>query len=109
MPAVTEERVWPGRRGYLLPVGAWAAAALTVVCAAALDGHSPLKRATWMHWDAFQYLDQAAHGYTLFHCNLFGGLERWCGNAGWFPGYPWLIRAASLAGVDGFPAAMVLA
>ena len=112
MPSLTrrlvrQRRPRAVRYGYLLPVGAWVAAMLTIAGATWSDRHSPFTQGTWMHWDAFQYLDQAAHGYTLFHCNV-GGLERWCGNSGWFPGYPWVIRLFRLVGVDGFAAAMVL-
>ena len=49
--------------------------------------------------DAFQYLDISRNGYTVFPCVLPSGLLAQCGNAGWFPAYPWLIRAVASAGL----------
>lgn len=49
----------------------------------------------FVRWDAEHYLSIAQEGYTFFPCS---GSENdstsqsWCGNAGWFPGYPSLIR-----------------
>jgi len=37
--------------------------------------------------DSGLYLDIARHGYTLFRCTPPNRGD-WCGNAGWFPGYP---------------------
>lgn len=49
----------------------------------------------FVRWDAEHYLSIAQEGYTFFPCS--GGendllSQSWCGNAGWFPGYPLLIR-----------------
>ncbi len=38
-------------------------------------------------------------GMRSAHC-FVGGLLKWCGNAGWFPAYPWLIRVVAYAGLD---------
>ena len=70
----------------------WLGATAVVFATCALTGRSPFGTAPWIHWDAYQYLDISRHGYSLSHCFL-GGLQKWCGNAGWFPAYPWLIRA----------------
>lgn len=43
----------------------------------------------WKRWDSFHYLTIASDGYTLVPCEEQGG---WCGNTGWAPLYPWLIR-----------------
>ncbi len=43
----------------------------------------------WKRWDSFHYLTIALDGYTLVPCDEQGG---WCGNTGWAPLYPWLIR-----------------
>ena len=87
------------RRGLWLPVGAWLIATTTVFATSALTGRTPFGSAAWMHWDAFEYLDISEHGYNLFPC-VVNNLESWCGNSGWFPAYPWLIRAIGSVGLD---------
>lgn len=47
-------------------------------------------------WDSGQYLLIAKKGYDLLPCGeRYEDLEGWCGTAGWFPGYPYLIRLLS--------------
>jgi hypothetical protein len=53
--------------------------------------------------DSGLYSAIAHHGYELFRCRedptlapLFNA-EAWCGTTGWFPMYPWLIRAVSFS------------
>lgn len=74
----------------LVPVGVWCVAAGTVIATCALAGYSPFHTATWSLKDAALYENIAGHGYTLFRCP--SGAPGWCGNAGWFPAYPWLMR-----------------
>ena len=48
----------------------------------------------WIHWDSHQYLAIAARGYHLRHCHRHTiPPHSFCGNAGWLPLYPGLIRA----------------
>ena len=49
---------------------------------------------TWGRWDSGQYLPIADKGYIYERCAGVAnrGPEDWCGNAGWFPGYPYLMR-----------------
>ena len=56
----------------------------------------PFERAaTWAQWDSGLYVTIAERGFTLARCN--GVAHRlptdWCGTAGWFPGYPFAMRA----------------
>jgi hypothetical protein len=79
----------------------WAIAATTIVGAAAAFGYHPFAGGTWSRWDSAQYEGIARDGYTLYRCPLDyapdpGG---WCGNAGWFPGYPWLFGGLHLLGL----------
>jgi hypothetical protein len=90
----------PVVRGLWLPVSAWLLATVVVGATAHSAGHSPFDPATWLHWDAFQYLDISRRGYELHRCVLSNGLEAWCGNSGWFPAYPWLIRGVASVGLD---------
>jgi hypothetical protein len=109
---VTTETRWRSRgalvRGLWLPIGAWLIATATVFSAVAFTGRMPFSSAPWMHWDAFEYLDISEHGYNLFPC-FVGNLLRWCGNAGWFPAYPWLVRAIASPGLDHTTVAIALA
>lgn len=54
-----------------------------------------LDYATWIKWDSGHYLTIANTGYEFMSCAEVPGYppNEWCGNSGWFPGYPFLIRA----------------
>ena len=58
---------------------------------------------TWIKWDSGHYLTIANQGYELLNCPESSGYgpTQWCGNTGWFPGYPFLLRA--LHGLTGQP------
>lgn len=86
------------KRSAWLPVSAWLVATFVVLATCSLSSRSPITTAPWIHWDAYQYIDISRHGYVLFHCFFPNGLLTWCGNAGWFPAYPWLIHAFTLCG-----------
>ena len=49
--------------------------------------------ASWKRFDSVHYLGIATTGYEYFSCERLGG-PSWetCGNAAWFPLYPWLLR-----------------
>ncbi len=51
----------------------------------------------WMRWDSFNYQAIANHGSTFYACpaSSFPAEKlhlHWCGDAAWFPAYPWLMR-----------------
>lgn len=54
--------------------------------AAKAQGSAFASSRTWYHYDSVLYVQIATHGYTLFKCAAQPGA--WCGNAGWFPGFP---------------------
>ncbi len=58
--------------------------------AVGVDGWSSL---AWRRFDSVHYLGIATSGYEYFSCARLGG-PSWqvCGNAAWFPLYPWLLR-----------------
>lgn len=60
-------------------------------------GISPMLPSSYVRWDSGHYLKIAASGYELFSCARVPGWDpaQWCGNSGWFPGYPLLIRVLS--------------
>jgi hypothetical protein len=87
--------------------------------AAAIDGYNYFDPWTWAHWDSFHYLDIARHGYTLSGCiditwwdplsvttafldTLGFAVEptQWCGTAGWFPGFPIVLKFVSFTGLS---------
>jgi hypothetical protein len=55
---------------------------------------------TWIRWDSGHYLGIAKTNYEFFPCaGKFGyplDAKELCGNTGWFPGYPMLIKFFSL-------------
>ena len=75
----------------------WCLAGVVLVGVATLSGHDPSSAETWTRWDSQHYLSIAADGYELERCRF--NQEAWCGNAGWFPAYPWLIGLLAASGL----------
>ena len=97
-------------RSGVVPLAAWAAALASLWVAAASTHASPFHAATWAHWDSSHYLSIADHGYDVHHCRP-GETARpatWCGNAAWFPLYPWTIAALHAAGVPSLDAGVAI-
>jgi hypothetical protein len=88
-------------------IAIWALATATVLITGVAAGYSPFSPSTWSRWDSGLYLDIARHGYTLFRCAPPNGSD-WCGNAGWFPAYPWLLRVLTTTGLPLAPTALGL-
>ena len=66
-------------------------ALLLLVC---LFGHwSLFSSTTWAKWDSGAYMQIADSGYVLYHCPAASGYpaSAWCGDTGWFAGYPLLL------------------
>ncbi len=64
----------------------------------------------FMRSDSALYLDIAKNGYELFPCHeRFSGYAAnsgmWCGNAGWMPLYPLLVKLFMMAGLQEYLAA----
>ena len=59
---------------------------------------------TWFHWDSGNYLSIATDGYYMRRCDSSfdypDDSPYMCGNTGWFPGYPCLIRLILFFGSD---------
>jgi len=51
----------------------------------------------WSRWDSGLYLQIAEQGHSLIPCPDWPGA--WCGNAGWAPLYPLLIKVCMLLGM----------
>jgi hypothetical protein len=87
-----DDTLWP-------PFLAWGAAVAVVAIAALAFGFNPARSATWARWDSFLYLDVGRDGYDLFRCGEAFAAGTWCGDAGWFPAYPWLFGALAYLGL----------
>ena len=72
-----------------IPLLIWGCAALTVAIVAVVLGYTPWDSSTWSRWDSGLYEDIARDGYDLFPCEEEP--QKWCGDAGWFPAYSWLV------------------
>src|SRR4029453_743902 len=77
------------QRDVRVPLLVALAALVCVVIVAAALGHSPWDSSTWARWDSGLYEDIARNGYEVFPCEEEP--DKWCGDAAWFPAYPWLI------------------
>jgi hypothetical protein len=96
--SVIGDRLKPLARENWPAAAAWIAATITVLATSKVAGYAPFSPETWSRWDSNLYLDIARHGYTLFRCSPPEAGD-WCGNAGWFPAYPWLLRALGTVGL----------
>ncbi len=75
---------------------AWLLSFAVMLAAALASGVAPFDPASWARYDSGHYLAIANEGYELLACGLRDATyapDAWCGNAGWFPAYPLLIRA----------------
>lgn len=91
-----------------LPVVVWLVVTAIVLGAATYARHDPFSSAIWSHSDSKLYLAQVENGTHLYRCPSAPTTE-WCGDAGWFPAYPWLISLVHIFGVPARGAAVVLA
>ena len=102
MPHFLKLHLNPLERRIFQIVGAMTWSTLMVIIG--LQLHNPQKsafnEANYLQFDAAHYLTIAENGYECFSClERFGGnwnKNDWCGNAGWFPGYPLTIRIANV-------------
>ena len=86
---------------------------LMVIIGLHLHNHqlSVFDEKNYVQYDAAHYLSIAESGYECFRCfEKFGGTWNeydWCGNTGWFPGYPLTIRIVNVL-VKDFKSSAVL-
>lgn len=98
----------PFRTGVVLTVLAWFISRF-VITAAWSRVRNPFQFAIgqWSRWDSLNYLAIASKGRSFGLCSSppFSGSPdplglKWCGTAGWLPGYPFLMRALQAIGID---------
>jgi hypothetical protein len=59
---------------------------------------------TWARWDSLHYGTIATKGYRIYPCPE----HLWCGNVGWFPSYPFAMRALMFFGCSPGVAGLIL-
>jgi hypothetical protein len=94
------------------PLVAFAAQRIFLGVIAAIAGLNPFSAASYLRWDSVFYLDIAVNGYRpLTHCTAETHYppDAWCGNAGWFPGYSWIVGLLAHAGLRPEAAAVLIA
>lgn len=85
---------------WLPPVLAYLVVQLVYVLVADRAGFVWWSVESRVRWDSGHYLTIAQSGYEVFRCGEDPSLawyapDDWCGNTGWFPLYPYLIRGLS--------------
>ena len=85
---VTTDVAWI-RRDVAIPLAVALCGLASVVIVAAVLGYEPWESSTWFRWDSGLYEDIARNGYEVGRCE--DEPDVWCGDAAWFPAYPWLI------------------
>ena len=80
-----------------IPLLAWGCAVVVLVLVAGVRGYSPWDSATWSRWDSEHYENIARNGYDLFRCS--DEPTDWCGDAAWFPAYPWIVGGLHAMGL----------
>lgn len=76
-------------RALVLPLLVVALTQVAIRTVARHCGEDPGRNRTWVHWDAYRYVDVARHGYVE------ASRDPLASNTGWFPGYPLLMRVVS--------------
>jgi hypothetical protein len=87
----------PGSARFAVPLGIWLVTTAVVSAMARVFGYSPFRAENWSRWDSGHYEAIARSGYELHRCAAFPG--EWCGSAGWFPGYSWVVGALHKVGL----------
>ena len=95
---------------WLPPLCAFVVTKLFILGVATSGGVHLVDERLWQQGDQGHYLTIARDGYHLIECHKIGYVpDGWCGNAGWFPGYPALIRGLGALGVRTEVGGLVLA
>ena len=83
-----------------LPILLFVLSQLVLMIVLIYEGQEYTLASTWIRWDAGHYIGIAEKGYEFFPCaGHFGYPEDaldMCGNTGWFPGYPWVLKVFSV-------------
>lgn len=88
---------------------AWGFSACLVAISGYAAGIDPFTPSSYVHWDSGFYLDIAQSGYQFFSCETLPGYDpaQWCGNGGWMPGYPLVLKPLLALRLNGPAAGLV--
>jgi hypothetical protein len=86
-------------RALLPPLAAFLVAHAFLCLVSATTARPPWRPGSWAGPDSALYLSIARHGYELVPCSPNDPPPGHCGNAGWMPAYPWLMRPLIAVGV----------
>lgn len=89
------------------PVAAFLAARLFLSLISAGTSRPPWQPGSWSGPDTALYLSISKKGYVHYPCSVEEPPPGHCGNAGWMPGYPWVLRPLVAAGASPRWAAVV--
>jgi hypothetical protein len=100
--------------GVALAAAAWVVArAVVSISYGAARNPFKFRVLTWARWDSVNYMLIAERGITFYRCAPNSPVAhasatplKWCGTAGWLPGYPWMIRAVHALGMNWNSAAL---
>jgi hypothetical protein len=97
-------------RSNLYPVALYVAVNAAILLSVGLLSPAQRRAFSEVHGDSTIYLWIAKSGYTMSRCPSGPPYPHgaWCGNAGWQPLYPWLIKALAVTGLPQTAAAMVI-
>jgi hypothetical protein len=113
--AGTRRRVRDATRLLFPPLVAFVLATALLWVVAVRTGDPPRQATTWARWDSGQYVSIAIRGYYTVECTSrrlppdAPPGPHLCGNTGWFPLYPWAMRAVSKLGLSVVQAGVLLA
>ena len=93
------------------PLAAFALARLSLILVAADVKQNALSAKAWSRWDSAHYLSIVERGYEFFSCARVPGYDptQHCGNTGWLPGLPMLMKAAVALHFDALQSGVFLA
>lgn len=98
-------------RAVLPPLVLFVLARLRLDRSAVFAGADPYSFGSWSRWDSAHYLSIVKRGYEFFSCARVPGYDPslWCGNTGWLPGLPYLMKLLSVFGIAPLTSGVLIA
>ena len=93
-------------RLFVPPLVAFLAAQVALFIAAHVADYEFWSSTSWNRFDSDYYVSISQAGYSVAHCGPARPPGTWCGNSGWFPGYPLLTSFPVQLGAPVRPAAL---
>jgi hypothetical protein len=90
------------------PLVAFGAAQFALWVATRASGYRFFSSVSWNRFDSDFYVSIAQAGYSVAPCGPTRPPGTWCGNSGWFPGYPLVTSLPVQLGAPARPAALLV-